>query len=146
MVATLNKSFKLGMVFVVLFSVLSMLFTPIEASAASASQGTRGGIPTISFDKDGNMVVEGDGFSDGKGTNAWSRLIEKYRAFIVGISGIGAITMVVIFIFQFLKLGGSAGNPQARTQALIGILWSGIAAAGLGAVTLIVGLFYNSIG
>jgi hypothetical protein len=53
--------------------------------------------------------------------------------------------MIVLFIVQFMKLGASAGNPQARSQALTGVLWTGIAAALLGSVTIIVGFFYNAI-
>ena len=77
--------------------------------------------------------------------NAWNNLFARYKAFIVGISGIGAITMIVLFIVNFMKLGASAGNPQARSQALSGVLWTGLAAAGLGAATIIVGFFYNAI-
>lgn len=136
MVAT--KRFTVGILLTVLFALILSFAMPISADAA--------GIPNVNFDSKGNMTVSGDGFTQSGGKSAWESLIEKYRGFIIGISGIAAITMVVIFIFQFLKLGASAGNPQARSQALVGVLWSGIAAAGLGAVTLIVGLFYRSIG
>lgn len=77
--------------------------------------------------------------------NAWNNLFKRYKNFIVGISGIGAITMVVLFIIQFMKLGASAGNPNARSAALSGVLWTGIAAAGLGAASILVGFFYNAI-
>ena len=53
--------------------------------------------------------------------------------------------MVVFFIINFMKLGSSAGNPQARSQALTGVLWTGLAAAGLGAVSIIAGFFYNAL-
>lgn len=108
-----------------------------------ADAAGNGEIPGVTI-TDGKMTVTGAGFSESTGS-AWNTLISKYRNFIVGISGIGAVTMVVVFILQFLKLGASAGNPNARSAALTGVLWSGIAAAGLGAVSLIVGLFYRSI-
>lgn len=76
---------------------------------------------------------------------AWQNLITKYKGFIIGISAVAAVTMVVLFIMQFLKLGASAGNPNARSQALVGVLWTGIAAALLGAVAVITGIFYNAI-
>ena len=94
----------------------------------------------------GKLEVSGGGFTASSTASAWEDFINKYRNFIVGIAGIGAVTMIVLFIIQFLKLGASAGNPQARSQALVGCLWTGIAAAGLGAVTLIVGFFYNAFG
>lgn len=137
MVATINKGIKISVAIAILLTVMFSIFVPVQADAA--------GIPDVTITSSG-MTVKGDGFDKTGGTSAWTELISKYRAFIMGISGIAAITMVVIFIFQFLKLGASAGNPQARSQALVGVLWSGIAAAGLGAVTLIVGLFYRSVG
>ena len=92
--------------------------------------------------KDGKLEVYGMGTGD---ANTWNHIFAKYKNVIVGISGIGAITMMALFIIQFMKLGASAGNPQARSQALTGVLWTGIAAALLGAVSIIAGFFYNAI-
>ena len=78
-------------------------------------------------------------------SNQWNNLFGKYRTVVVGVSGVGAITMIVFFILNFMKLGSSAGNPQARSQALTGVLWTGLAAAGLGAVSIIAGFFYNAL-
>lgn len=95
----------------------------------------------VTVGEDGSLKLDGGGMSNtGTSGSAWTKFINKYRNFIVGISGIGAVSMIMFFIFQFMKLGASAGNPQARSQALTGLIWSGIAAAGLGAVTIIVGL------
>lgn len=132
------KAILIGFIMTLIF-VFSM---PVTAFAAT---GANNGIPDVTIGEDGNMTISGSGFTDEAEGNAWTQIIKKYRVFIVGISGIAAITMVVIFIFQFLKLGASAGNPNARSAALVGLLWSGIAAAGLGAVSLIVGLFYRAV-
>lgn len=95
----------------------------------------------VSFGKDSkDLTIKSQADS-----GAWGTLITKYKGFITGIAAVGAVTMVVLFIMQFLKLGASAGNPQARSQALVGVLWTGIAAAGLGAVALITGIFYNAV-
>lgn len=91
---------------------------------------------------DGNLDVYGMGNGD---ANTWNQIFAKYKNVIVGVSGIGAITMMALFIIQFMKLGASAGNPQARSQALTGVLWTGIAAALLGSVSIIAGFFYNAI-
>lgn len=144
MLATMNSGMKKGFLVAFLMVLLFTMFGPVVAHA-------NGAIPEVKVGSDGSINITGGGFetktgTDGKPESAWNQIIEKYRGFIVGISGIGAITMVVIFIFQFLKLGASAGNPNARSAALTGVLWSGIAAAGLGSVTLIVGLFYRAIG
>lgn len=95
---------------------------------------------------DGKFKVQIDGITDvanSAQSSIWDKIFTQYRGVIVGLSGIGAITMIVFFIMNFMKLGASAGNPQARTQALVGIIWTGLAAAGLGGVTLFVGFFYN---
>lgn len=121
--------------FVGLLLILGMAFlTPVEAHA----------INDVNVNiRDGKLNIGGAGFDEADSDGAWNTIISQYRGFIVGVSGIGAITMLAIFIFMFLKLGASAGNPQARSQALTGLMWSGIATAGLGSVALIVGLFYN---
>lgn len=90
----------------------------------------------------GNVSVESETNQD----TAWETLFNKYKGFVLAFSGIAAISMVGVFIMHFLKLGASAGNPNARSQATTGILWSGIAAALLGSVALITGIFYNAIG
>jgi len=113
------------------------LFTPIVAHASGV------GDVNVKVTSAG-MTISGGGFTS-TGADAWNNFIGKYKKFIIGISGIGAVTMIVLFIIQFLKLGASAGNPQARSQALVGVLWTGIAAAGLGAVTVIVGFFYGAV-
>lgn len=137
MVATVKKS----TVLMVLFGLMMSFFIAFGAPVTSHAD-----IPKVTIGQDGTMTIDGEFAKPTTGgESAWQKIINKYRGFIVGISGIAAITMVVIFIMQFLKLGASAGNPQARSAALTGVLWSGVAAAGLGAVSLIVGLFYNAI-
>ena len=96
--------------------------------------------------KDKKFTVAIDGITnvnEDSQVSIWEKIFTQYRGVIVGLSGVGAITMIVFFIMNFMKLGASAGNPQARTQALVGIIWTGLAAAGLGGVTLFVGFFYN---
>lgn len=135
------KPFSMSILFVMIMSLFFTLGTPILSHANDI-----GGVD-VKVDDTGNLTIGGtSNFKDGASTGAWNDLIVKYRKFIVGISGIGAVSMIAFFIVQFMKLGASAGNPQARSQALGGVLWTGLAAAGLGAVTVIVGFFYNSIG
>lgn len=140
-------------VFMILLIVFAMalmsVFSPIAVFAEEGEGGGNKSTKSLFSDfnisvsgEDGNtkMIVE----SDANG-NAWQTLLDKYKGFITGIAAVGAVTMVVLFIIQFLKLGASAGNPSARSQALVGVLWTGIAAAGLGAVAIITGIFYNAV-
>ena len=76
---------------------------------------------------------------------SFSKIIDKYKTAITFISAIGAVTMVAIFIFMFMKLGSTSGNPTERSKCLTGLIWSGIAAAGLGSVALVVGIFYGAL-
>lgn len=91
--------------------------------------------------KDGKIELKG--FGSGDQSSTWSNIFAKYKTFIAGISGVAAITMLVFFIINFMKLGASSGNPQARQQALMGVLWTGLAAGGLGAVSIFFGFFYS---
>lgn len=119
----------------------AMLFVSPDVAHASDPNAV-----DVTVSDRGGLSITGGGFTDGGSAGAWNDFIQKYKNFIVGIAGIGAVTMIVLFIFQFLRLGASSGNPQARNQALVGLLWTGVAAAGLGAVTIFVGFFYNAFG
>ena len=75
----------------------------------------------------------------------FGKIMDKYKAVITFVSGIATVTMVAIFILNFMKLGSTATNPTERQKVLTGLIWSGIAAALLGSVTLIVGVFYGML-
>jgi hypothetical protein len=149
MSVAMTKRFSVGMFLAFLLSMLMIFANPVQSYAAQTNVNSGADIGAIDFQVDGNgkLTVTSDStFSKGSSKDAWNDVILKYKKFIVGISGIGAVSMIGFFIVQFMKLGASAGNPSARSQALVGVLWTGIAAAGLGAITIIVGFFYNAIG
>lgn len=93
--------------------------------------------------EDKGVDVKGSEITDSK--SAWKKLLDKYKGLITGIAAIGAVTMVALFIFNFLKLGASASNPAARSTAIAGCIWTGVAAACLGAVAVITGIFYRAL-
>jgi len=64
------------------------------------------------------------------------------KNFIVGITGVGATTIVASFIRQFIKWESFADNQIERNLALRGILRAGIAAVVLGIIEIIIGLGY----
>jgi hypothetical protein len=96
----------------------------------------------VQMGDDGKLVIDGISSDD---QSSWNQLFSRFKGIIVALTGVGTLVMIVLFIIQFMKLGASAGNPQARSQALTGVLWTGVAAALLGSVTIIVGFFYNAI-
>lgn len=148
-IAMKEKMLSYAATLLAMVTVLAGYFLFKESVTAFATGGSTpptnnsGSIPTVTVGTDG-VTIGGAGFDTTQGS-AWTQILGKYRGFIVGISGVAAVTMIVVFIFHFVKLAGSAGNPSARSQALVGLMWSGIAAAGLGSVSLIVGLFYRSV-
>lgn len=91
--------------------------------------------------KDGKVVLD-SGFSDEN--KAFHHIIEKYKAIITFFSAMGAITMVGIFIYSFIKLGLSSGNPIERQKCITGLIITGIGTALLGSTALFVGLFYGA--
>lgn len=104
-------------------------------------------IPKVTIDSTGKVTAGGSLKKDANGmSGAWNSFIEKYRFWISGFSGIAAITMILFFIVNFMKLGASSGNPQGRSNALQGLVWTGLAAAGLGGVSIVVAFFYNALG
>ena len=67
----------------------------------------------------------------------------EYKGLVVGILGIAALTALLMFIKNFVGLSFSGDNPSARKQKMISILFCGIATAGLGALTIVMGFFWN---
>ena len=135
------KQRLIGM-FMAMMLVFGFGFATMEQTHASGL-----GSMDVKIQDNGQMTISGNsGITTGKKSGqAWTDIIAKYRNFIVGISGIGAVAMVMFFIFNLLKLGATSGNPSERSKALSGLVWSGIAAAGLGSVTVIVGFFYSAL-
>ncbi|AJD93553.1 hypothetical protein JMA_42360 (plasmid) [Jeotgalibacillus malaysiensis] len=125
---------------------------PTEASATTApaapAASSTNKMPDVKVTTDGGVQTFGEmARTDGETgmANAWTDLIKKYRFWISGIAGIAAVSMILFFILNFMKLGASAGNPSARSQAITGLVFTGIAAAGLGGVAIIVGFFYTAL-
>lgn len=101
---------------------------------------TEGG---IQFDKTtGTSVISNNKNIE---TDAIDSLLSEYKFFIGFGMAIAILTLVAIFIINLIKLGNSRGNPQARSSALVGLLFTGIAISALGSVTLISRLAYNFI-
>lgn len=133
---TLNKSTKY---ILSLIMVLSLFICGLSIAKPQADIGD----VNVTVDNNGKLVVSGGGMNYSSSSSAMNAFISKYKTVIVGISGLGAVSMIAFFIFNFLKLGSVATNPSERSKVLTGLIWSGLAAAGLGAVSIIVGFFYN---
>ena len=127
-----TKSVKLIALLLVLVVGLSLI------STISASAGLFG--PDLQVNNDGTVVSASNSTAD-----TFGKIMEKYKGVITFVGGIATVTMVAIFILNFMKLGSTSTNPTERQKVLTGLIWSGIAAALLGSVTLIVGVFYGML-
>lgn len=71
-------------------------------------------------------------------------MLIEYRNIINGVLGCATMLMILMFILNFMKLGtAAADNPQARKKVMGSLMATGLATAGLGSVSLVVGLFYS---
>ena len=123
---------------ILLAMIISIIFGIFTTTIDSHAEGIWS---NSTLDVTGNGSVK-SGTAPDKG---YSTIITKYKKLITFVSGIGAITMVGIFIFHFIKLGSTSANPQERSRCTTALIWSGLAAAGLGSVALIVGVFYGML-
>ena len=150
MISKIKENNFLKRAFAIMFLTL-MMFTVVSpvntfADKTSSSTSNQPGDVNVTISDDGKLSLSGGGFDSTKSSgSAWTEIISKYKGFIVGISGIGTVTMILFFIILFCKLSGTVGNPTERAKVIQGLVWSGVATAGLGSVTLIVSLFYSSL-
>lgn len=123
------KVSKFMVLFMMIFMIVFSCFGTVNAN----------GIDKLDVGDDYKII----GIDDAGESNGGSRILAEYRNVIVGVSGVATLTFVILFIVNFMKLGKSAGNPQERSNSIMGIIITGIAAAGCGGVMLFVSFFYN---
>lgn len=70
----------------------------------------------------------------------FNKIFGTGRGVLFGMFGVATLTFVILFIINFVKLGAAADNPSQRSEALKGLLHTGIALALLGGITIIVGV------
>ena len=126
---------------VLLFIILFSMMIPFVGTTSKALS-----MDDLGIDYSNQGIVAQSNSAWEKNTdqaNAWNTIFTKYKGVIMGVSGVATLTMVVLFIMNFMKLGSTANNPQERTRVLTGLLWTGLAAAGAGGVTIFVGVASN---
>ena len=89
------------------------------------------------YNASGDMKFKSEGPTD---NDFWNKIYTKYSMGIVIFSGVVSLVFVILFIINITKFAQSSGNPQTRKQAIQTLMWTGIAAAIFGGVTLIVGI------
>lgn len=91
----------------------------------------------------GKVTLKDSGTGVTSRKSGFSKVIERYKELITFIGGLATMTFILIFIKHFIELGAKANNPMERRQIAGGLLWAGLAAAGLGSITFIFSVMYN---
>lgn len=97
--------------------------------------------PKDIMEKDvGDMKMKKSSSNDGE---FWNSIYRNYGQGLIIFSGVVALIFVALFIINITKFGASAANPEKRKQAISTLLWTGIASAIFGGVTLVAGISYG---
>lgn len=96
----------------------------------------------VHLDENGNLVTSFDNQGDSQST--WKKLFEKYKGVILGIFGLLTLTFIIWFGVCFARIAANASNPQGRREAITGCIFTAIAAAGCGSITVITALAWNA--
>lgn len=70
----------------------------------------------------------------------------EYKSLIVGILGVATLTAFLMFIKAVTAVALGEDNPHQKTSKMQQVLYCGLASAGLGAITLFTGFFWNMLG
>lgn len=95
------------------------------------------------MDANGNINFGNKGGEFTTQEDVWNKVLDVLQTVIQAIGGIGTSLMILFFILNFIKLGQNSANASEVAKIKTAMLWNGIAAAGLGSVTLIFSLFFN---
>ena len=152
---TKQKKGMIGLIYLLLSVLFLSFFQPIPVFAGakddyeeSASGG--GGKEYLPFhmsigsEDDPGIHMEYNDDSKAEPTTqgaAWTEVFVKYRVFILGVTGMATLTLLIIWIYLFVRLAGTSGNPMARRQVSSSLLLCGVATALMGSVTFFVHLF-----
>jgi len=134
-------------IFIIMLLFLTLLAPPIIVSAMP----THGGFEEITdgdhkghlgFKSTPNKNISGSRNNDRKEVNHY---FKQYSEAITLFGGLATITLVGVFIWHFVKLAGLGTEHWIlKRSCMIGMLWSGLAAALLGSGTLTFALFYGA--
>ena len=123
-----------------LIMLTMLLLGSFNLSFAKDGKGVGMGNLTVTMPKDAKTGYTVTGTENEKG---WDGMLGSYRTVIMAVSAFAILTLGGAFVVAVTKIGTSAGNPQARSQAITACLWTGVAIAVIGASGIIFGFFYN---
>ena len=121
--------------YILFFLALVMLLAFIVPNLAFADQFSLYG---VKLENDNYKISGLDG-------DAWNKFLTKYSTLIIGLAGATTLTLGGALVLSIGKLGASAGNPQARSQAITGLMFTLMAIALMGGSGIVLGFFYTII-
>ena len=121
--------------------ILMVFVIPIQSFAINDTTVTNDG-NALSVTKDNHLqTIDSNQEHD---VQEITNLLEKYKVSITFLGGLATMTMVLIFMRHFIKLGVLGTEHWAlKRNSIMSLLWSGLAAALLGAATTIFAISYN---
>lgn len=89
----------------------------------------------------GNKAFKDD--SDELLISGFTSFLTKYRMLVIGVFGMGTLTMFIIFIWAIMGLAAITENPKDKYLKAVQALLCFVGFAILGGITIIVSLFFN---
>lgn len=148
----MKKKKALRLTTLVLVCILvSMFSVPVFATSPSPTTNTGGGNTgfgtdafDFNFDADGTMKITTGGTNGNAGfQGVVQSVIDKFRMFCAGATGIVIIVVMLVLIIAFGALAIKSNNANERAKIGEGIFWKLAAAAGVVVVPMLVGLAAN---
>lgn len=82
----------------------------------------------------GQVVTSGS--QEYKKEDAANKVYDQGNIIIAGLTGIGSLSLLILFVKRVFDLGSAAHNSKARQDAIMGLLYVGIGFALLGGTSL----------
>lgn len=135
-----NNSKNIILVTLFAFIISLLIFSLFSCNKVKAFSST-----DFDVNSDGEITKIGNLSKDSTTNDGFKTVIDKYKQAIVGIGSFATVTMMLFCILNITKVAAAATNPTARSQAITGVVWTGVAVALLGSVTIWFGFFYNAL-
>ena len=134
----------------ILALVVCCSFTSVNVVSAKEKPNSSSSSQESNSINDFNVSMNSDGtlsttIENGDAVSTWGKIFQKAKVFLIGFTGLGTLVFGFFFVKGLIGLAATANKPVQRQEAINGLLWTGIATAGCGGVTIIIGLFWNAL-
>lgn len=149
-----KKSFMMPLLMLCMF-VCGVMYGAVPVSANSrtgqaateannTSQGIGGSESVdISVDANGNLTGTTVDGSKGGTIDTGNKFLKTLTMILTLVIAGAVIVLAIIFICHCVSLSKNATNPNGKSSAVSGLIWTVIAVALCGGVAVLMGLFFN---